>query len=99
MITGWEPATVLFATLAQHLDEYTGRIKAEELTISSDGITVSMSVTGSLTDVRFEPRLRGRLPAAEVADLVLAAIKRAELVAAQRRTDIAEELESTWRSR
>lgn len=99
MITGWEPAAALFASLAERVDEYTGRISAEELTISSAGITVSMSVTGALTDVRFEPRLRNRLPAAEVADLVLAATRTAEQATAARRADIAEELESTWRSR
>lgn len=98
MITGWEPPEELFAVLVRRVTEFTERVAAHRLRITQSGVTVDMSATGELTEVRFEPRLRNRTEPAQLAGLVMAAIRTAELAAARRRAEIAEELETTWRN-
>ena len=94
MITGWEPPHVLFASLAERVADYAARAEAEQMTVTDTdgGVTVVIGVTGFLTAVEIDARLRHRRPAKQLAGMVVAAIRKAEQTALHRRAELAANL-------
>jgi DNA-binding protein YbaB len=95
MITGWESADVLYATVTDTLRRYAERIATERLTIGriEDGVTVVIGVDGYLVAVEIEDWVRRRYDAAQVAEFVADAVRRAEVAADKRRHELAAGME------
>ena len=95
MITGWESPEVLYATVTDTLRRYADRIATEKLTVGriEDGVTVVIGVDGYLVSVEVENWVRRRYDAAQVAEFVADAIRRAEHAADQRRHELAAGME------
>lgn len=87
MITGWEPPDALFAAIADAVTAYHDRIAADELSVVEGGVTVVISASGFLTDLRIDPKLRHRLPPERLATVITTAIGHAEKAARDRRIE------------
>lgn len=110
MITGWESADVLSARMAEVLDAHAQRIASERLTVggTDDGVLVVVGADGFLVSVEIAAWVRRRHSREQVAELVVAIIRKAELAAAQRRRELVERAldsdrntpgEDMWQSR
>jgi DNA-binding protein YbaB len=95
MITGWESADVLYATVTDTLRRYADQIATQRLTIGriEDGVTVVIGVDGYLASVEIENWVRRRYDAAQVAEFVADAVRRAEVAADERRHELAAGME------
>lgn len=97
MTTGWESPEVLRATLTDIMRRFADRVTSEHLTVRGpeQGMTVVVGADGFLVAVGIEHSVRRRRTASEVAAIVAAAVRNAELVAADRRREIAETMEAS----
>jgi hypothetical protein len=91
MISGYESAEVLYATMADIARNYADRVAAERLTVgrARDGVTVVIGADGFLVRVDVAGWLRRRYAPEPVARLVLDTIRKAELAAGERRRELA----------